>query len=149
LSPSAGSGGISTLTLALHAGSTVNLLSGAQFAFDLGASGLNDEVRITGGTLTLNTQNFSNFTFITVSGFTGTGTYNLFVMDAGGDITGSLGTATGTIVSGSNNYTGTLSVLGPDLQLSVAPASAPEPSSWAMLLGGLGLLAFWRTHRMG
>jgi len=26
-------------------------------------------------------------------------------------------------------------------------APTPEPSTWAMLLGGLGLLAFWRTRR--
>jgi hypothetical protein len=32
---------------------------------------------------------------------------------------------------------------------SFSPAAAPEPSTWALLLGGLGLLAFWRnrTHR--
>jgi MYXO-CTERM domain-containing protein len=31
-----------------------------------------------------------------------------------------------------------------NVQLSAA--SAPEPSIWALLLGGLGLLAFWRTR---
>jgi MYXO-CTERM domain-containing protein len=32
---------------------------------------------------------------------------------------------------------------------SFSPAAAPEPSTWAMLLGGLGLLAFWRTRKCG
>jgi MYXO-CTERM domain-containing protein len=27
-----------------------------------------------------------------------------------------------------------------------SPVSAPEPSTWAIMLGGLGLLAFWRTR---
>jgi hypothetical protein len=29
---------------------------------------------------------------------------------------------------------------------SFTPAAVPEPSTWAMMLGGLGLLAFWRTR---
>ena len=28
-----------------------------------------------------------------------------------------------------------------------APVATPEPSTWAMLIGGLGMLAFWRTRK--
>ena len=112
------SGGLSTstLTLNLHnpyqqyypeATSTVSLLQGAKLAFDLGASGVNDQVIVTGGTLTLNSQNFSDFTFTTLAGFTGAGTYDLLSTDASGDILGLLGTTTGTI----DGYNATLSVL--------------------------------------
>jgi hypothetical protein len=131
--------GTSTLTLALNSGSTVNLVGGATFAFNLGATGASDQVNITGGTLTLNNQNFSNFTFTTLSGFTGTGTYDLFVTGGSGDIMGSLGTTTGSIGAD----TGTLSILNSqDLVLTVTSGTVPEPSTWAMLLGGLALLAF-------
>jgi T5SS/PEP-CTERM-associated repeat protein/autotransporter-associated beta strand protein len=131
--------GTSTLTLALNSGATVNLVNGATFAFNLGATGASDQVNITGGTLTLNNQNFSNFTFTTLSGFTGTGTYDLFVTGGSGDIMGSLGTTTGSIGAD----TGTLSILNSqDLVLTVTSGTVPEPSTWAMLLGGLALLAF-------
>jgi hypothetical protein len=128
------------LTLALQSNQSVDLLSGAKLAFDLGATGVSDQVDITGGTLTLNSQNFSDFTFVTLGAFTGSGIYDLIVTGGNGDITGSLGTTTGAIVSGGNDYTGTLSVTGADLQLTVAPAP-PSPATdtpllptWALLL---------------
>jgi hypothetical protein len=123
----------------------VNLLQGAKFDFDLGASGVNDQVVITAGTLVLNSQNLSDFTFTTVSGFTGVGTYNLFTTDASGDVLGSLGTTTGII----EGYDATLSVFNSqDVVLTLTTAVVPEPSTWAMLLGGAGLLAFWRMRRV-
>jgi hypothetical protein len=140
LSPSAGTGIATTLTLALQSNQSMNLLSGAKFAFDLGATGASDQVDVTGGTLTLNSQNFSDFSFTTLSGF-GTGAYDLFVTDGSGDITGSLGTTTGSIGA----YTGTLSVLNSQyLVLTVTPGAIPEPTTWAMMLLGIAVLAVWR-----
>ena len=136
--------GHSTLTLDLHnTGSTtsVDLLQGAKFAFNLGASGVSDEVIVTGGTLNLNSQNFSDFTFTTLSGFTGVGTYDLISTDGSGDILGSLGATTGTI----DGYNATLSVFNSqDLVLTVE--AAPEPSAWALGLVGFGVLAILRQR---
>jgi fibronectin-binding autotransporter adhesin len=122
------SGGLGTskLTLALQSNQTVNLLKGAQLAFDLGATGVNDQVVLTGGTLTLNSQSFSDFIFTTLSGFTGVGTYELIMTDASGDISGSLNSSD---MSGNiDGYMGTLSVYNSqDLLLTVAPT--PELST--------------------
>jgi hypothetical protein len=116
-------------------------LGGAKFAFDLGATGVNDQVTITNGMMTLNNQNFSDFTFTTLVGFTGTGTYDLVVTDGSNDLSGSLDTANGTI----DGYNATLSVVNSqDLVLTVG--AVPEPATWVLLLGGLSLLAFWRVH---
>jgi hypothetical protein len=137
-----GGTGTSLLTLALHANSTVNLAPGATFAFDLGASGTNDEVQITGGNLTLHGQNFADFTFNALPSFTGAGVYDLFLTDAPGDIIGALGTTTGTV----DGDPATLSVSnGQAVVLTVS--TVPEPSTWALLLGGLTLLAWGYRRR--
>jgi autotransporter-associated beta strand protein len=126
--------GISTLTFTLLPEATVNLLSGAKLAFDLGVTGVNDQVDITGGKLTLNGQNFSDFNFTIISDFTGTGTYDLISTDSSGDILGSLGTSIGTV----GGHDASLSVVNAqDLELTITP----EPSTWNLLLGGLGLSA--------
>ena len=145
LSPAATTGGTgtSTLTLALHSGTTINLVSGAKLAFDLGASGLNDTIRITGGILNLNSQSFSDFDFALLTGFTGAGLYDLFATDNSSDITGSLGATTGAI----GTSTGTLSIAGADVVLTVAPAAVPEPTTWALLLAPLAFLAFTQARR--
>jgi len=138
--------GTSTLTLDLHntgATSTVDLLQGAKFAFNLGASGVSDQAVVTGGTLTLNGQNFSDFTFTTISGFTGVGTYDLFSTDASGDILGSLGITTGTV----DGYTATLSVVNArDLQLTLNGGAVPEPSAWTLALCAMMFFAFLRAR---
>lgn len=140
------SGGLGTSTLTLNlnnagATTTVNLLQGAKFDFDLGATGLNDQVDVTGGTLTLNSQSFSDFTFTTINGFTGAGTYDLFSTDGKGDILGSLGNAMGLI----DGYDAVLSISNSqDLELTVIPT--PEPPVGTLILGGLSLLAFWHLH---
>jgi len=158
LSPSGGSGGISTLNLTLASGvtptpTTVNLQS-TNLVFDLGATGVNDAVAITNGSLTLNGQDLSSFSFIGASGFTGSGTYNIFTTDGatGDTINGSLGSdVTGTItVTGvdAGTYSATLSIVGgDDLQLGVSPASVPEPSSWALMIGGFALLLVFQSRR--
>jgi hypothetical protein len=41
-----------------------------------------------------------------------------------------------------------LSVLNSqDLVLTVTPSGVPEPSTWAMVLGGVGLLVFWKKKK--
>ncbi len=35
----------------------------------------------------------------------------------------------------------------PSADFTVTETSAPEPSTWGMLVGGLGMLVFWRTRR--
>jgi len=55
-----------------------------------------------------------------------------------GGLTVSGSTLYGTTATGGANGGGT--VFAYDLQ------SAPEPSTWALCLGGLGLLAFWRLR---
>jgi len=138
LSPSAGSGGTSTLTLAVNSGSIVNVVDGSKVAFDLSAIGASDQVDILGGILDLNGQQFSDFSFVALSGF-GVGTYELVVTSAAGDIEGYLGAdTTGTIGS---SYLGTISVAnGRYLVVTVTPASVPEPRTWLLLLGGVALL---------
>jgi len=144
LSPSGGvTTGFSHLHLTLQSGSSATLEAGSKLAFNLGsATATSDEVLVTGGTLALNGQNFSNFTFNAQSGTT-SGTYTL--IDSTGGITGLLGTSlTGTFDGGL--YTGTLFLSGNDLDLTVV-ASVPEPSTWAMMLGGLGLLLIIQRRR--
>ena len=162
--------GTSTLTLQLaHAGSiptaSVNLLQGAKFAFDLGASGVSDQVSITGGRLTLNGQNFSDFTFTTLTDFTGSGTYDLFTTYKSGDLSGQLGTTSGFI----DGYAASLSIENSqDLVLTVTPESSylpleahflpefrmvtdavavPEPSSLALTVAGLTVLFCFRRRK--
>ena len=142
LAPSGGFG-ISTLKFALNTGTTLNLSTGAQFVFDLAGIGASDMVSLTSGLLGLNGQQITDFTFNQEAGF-GVGTYTLFGTSAANDITGTLGTAT-TETSG--NYVLTLAVDGADKNLVLNVTTVPEPSTWAMLLGGLGVLVVWRRAR--
>jgi autotransporter-associated beta strand protein len=154
LSSASGGTGTSTLTLALQTGTSVNLVSAAKFTFDLGANGISDQVDITGGTLALNTQNFGDFTFTELGSFTGTGTYDLFVTGGSGDITGSLGTTTGSVTGTVGTYAATLSLnadaagtLAGTQYLVLTVGSVPEPSSWALMIGGFALLLVLQARR--
>lgn len=138
LSPSNGTTtGFSHLNLTLQTGTSVTLEAGSKLAFDLGAStATSDEVLITGGTLALNNQSFSDFTF-NAQGTIAPGLYTL--IDSTGGITGSLATTLGTFDDGL--YSGQLILTGDDLELQVSDAEAiPEPGTWALMLGGLALL---------
>jgi len=42
--------------------------------------------------------------------------------------------------------TGNVNTVDAFFDIQVLPAAAPEPSTWALLLGGLGMLAFWRMR---
>ena len=122
---------VGALTLA----GALTLEAGAKLDFDLGTLGSSDEILMTGCTLNLNGQQFSDFDFNTLAGF-GQGTYVL--IDAGA-ITGSLGDdCSGTI----DGLQATLLISGNDLLLTVVP----EPSTLALVVAGvLGLLVLcWR-----
>lgn len=130
---------IGTLTMDLGTG-TLDISSAAGFEFELGATG--DMIALTTGTLDIGTDvlGFSDFTFLTEAGFD-EGDYTLFDTDA--SIIGSLDLAdlTGNI----GGFIGTLSLIngGQDVSLNVA---IPEPTSAAMLMGALGLLALRRRR---
>lgn len=128
-------GGVGILTL----GNTLSLADGASMKFDLDTVSDSDMVSMTSSALSLNGQEFSDFTFMALSGF-GIGDYTL--IDAG-SVTGSLGAN----VSGSiGGYTSTLHISGSDLMLNVA---IPEPGTLVLtILGLLGLIAYaWRKRK--
>ena len=116
---------------------TMILSSGSKYVFDLATTSTSDKIVLTNGTLQLNGQQFSDFTFNNLAGF-GVGTYTLFQTAA---ITNSLGAnLTGTI----GGLGSTLSVSGNDVLLTVVP----EPTTWALLAFGLCTMLFLRRRRV-
>lgn len=117
---------VDTLAFAfVNANGRLKLNAGSLFTFDLAAIGDSDLILLTAGTLELNGQQFSDFTFNALTGF-GAGTYTLFDSV---NTTGSLGAnLTGTIAG----LDATLSLDGHDVILTVIP----EPAS--IVLAGLG-----------
>jgi autotransporter-associated beta strand protein len=129
--------GVGTLTI----GGNLTLSNGALLDYELGTISNSDMISMTGSTLYLNSQDFSDFNFIALSGF-GAGTYTLIDAKA---ISGSLSTSnlSGPIGSG---YNGTLAIVGNDLVLTTT--AVPEPGTLSLLAAGLmSLLAYaWRKH---
>lgn len=122
----------------LQLSGNLELFAGALMDYELDSPGTSDEVSMPTGLLKLHGQQFSDFSFTPLTGFSG-GTFTL--VDAG-SITGSLGAnLSGTI----NGLSATLSVQGNDLVLTVVP----EPGTLVLLaIGAFGLLAYmWRRHR--
>lgn len=123
--------GTGTLDLAGAVGSDAS----AALLFELGAIGSSDRVLLSSGQLSIGTGGleFDDFVFATLAGF-GPGTYTLF--DSSSPISGTLGLdLTGTI-AGLGATLGTADS-GRDVVLTVVP----EPSSVAMMLGGILVLA--------
>ncbi len=140
LSPSNGNGSISHLTFALSTGTRMSVGSGTKLVFDLGAGGASDEVLVTGGSLAFGGQQFSDFTFNAETGFA-PGTYTL--MDTAAGISGLGANLTGTV----DGFNATLSLANGSDDLILTVASVPEPSTWALMFGGLVLLGFFHRHR--
>jgi fibronectin-binding autotransporter adhesin len=150
LNPSAGNNNTSTsvLTFDLNQNAVMNLTSTASAVFDLGKNGVSDLVVINGGTLDLSAFTLSNLSFVGLTGtngFTGTGTYDLFLGENGANITGLSGGSPEEVVEiDGKNYGATFDVVGDDLQVSIV--AVPEPRTLPILLASLGLLAVWRRR---
>jgi autotransporter-associated beta strand protein len=122
---------IGTLTLNLGPGA-LDLTNAESLGFILGADGVSDQIKLGAGTkLTLGADfDLGLFDFTFGSGFTGQGTYELIVGEAGflssfSELTGNYG-----------DYDLALSLLGNTLTLTVIP----EPSTWLLLTVGATLL---------
>jgi autotransporter-associated beta strand protein len=108
------------------------------YLFDLGSSGSSDMITLATGTLNVGTLDFADFSFNTVSGFGG-GSYVLF--DASSSITGTIGTASGTI----GGLAATLSI--DSVNNNVLLTVVPEPNSVVLMASGVCLLGFARRVR--
>ncbi len=127
-------------TLTVNSGLTLNNNTAGSLLFDLGS--ISDKV-VVGGTLTLNNQDFTSFTFDTSGGGFGAGTYVLF--DASSAIAGTLGSnLTSTQFTG---YNATLSIDGLNNDFILTVAVVPEPGTWAMMVGGLIMLVVIHRRR--
>jgi len=145
LSP--GEGGIGTLTFSgnLDLSLAVTPTATGALTFDLGSSGIGDEVLVSGGTLTIGSGvlAFDDFAFVPGAGF-GNGTYTLFssVTAINGTLDPVLADLTGTI----NGRTATLGLSADGT--SILLAVVPEPDPAAMIMAGLGsLLGLQRFRR--
>ena len=130
-----GDNGIESLEINL-AGTTASasFLSGSTFSFDLAAPGTSDQLTFTGLSASSsdvifngNTVNFTNL------GGLAAGLYTLFTFDAANAYTGTL-----AVGSGLGGLTGNFIYNANSIQLSVVP----EPGTLALVIGGLGLIAF-------
>ena len=119
----------------LNVGGTLILQSGAVMDYELDTPSTSD--MIVAGSLTLNSQQFSDFTFTPTANFA-PGSYALIGF---GSSSGSLGANTSGTIDG---YPATLAVQGNDLVVSVVP----EPLTAALLAAGvLGLIGWeWRRR---
>jgi autotransporter-associated beta strand protein len=136
----------STLTLNLGTGSlNINAVTPGSLRFGLFEDGVSDQVLLqTTATLIASGLGIDAFAFTLGDGVADGNTYTLIsnvgttsLMRAtlGSNITGIIG----------EGYEGTLALENNDLVLHVL--AIPEPGTWAMMLGGLGILVLRRQRR--
>jgi autotransporter-associated beta strand protein len=153
-----GDGGIGTLSFSgtSTTGTVATFETGAKFKFDLNASTVTSDILASTSTVAGDFEfNDNVIDFTTLAGSLANGqTYTLFTATTGGatgyagltldgnnHITDGLFIGTGLGGLASESF---LAVSGNDIVLNVVP----EPQTWAMLLGGFGmLLAFQRNRR--
>ncbi|MBV9008164.1 MAG: hypothetical protein JO354_03210 [Verrucomicrobia bacterium] len=122
----------------LHVTGNFSLLSSAHLSFELGTPvvGPNDQIDVTGNLTLAGTLDVK-----ALAGF-GPGTYDLI------NYTGTLnnnGLSIGMFPAG---YTGTIITTVPgQVDLLVTPAVVPEQGTWALMLGGIGVLAAFHRRR--
>ena len=137
---SPGDGGIESLEINLSSTTgTASFLSGSTFSFDLAAPGASDVLAFTGLTASSgdvafngNTVNFTNI------GGLAAGLYTLFTFDQANAYTGTL-----NVGSGLGGFTGNFVYNADRIQLNVVP----EPGTVALIVSGLGLIAFRLRRR--
>ena len=135
-------GSADTLKLGTTGGLT---LTNARLDFDLAstAAGTSDTIT-TGGALSLGSTVAFTFNELTAGQLETGVAYTLI-----SGFTGNSGFNATNLASQANflngNYTPTFSIVGSNLQVTFA--AVPEPSTWAMMLGGMGMLGFWQRAR--
>lgn len=126
---------INTATITGNTAFTFANIAVGGLKFDLAAPGDNDKLALSGlSSVNLAGLNFNQFAFNTLSGFGG-GSYTL--IEGLTSVTGTLGTATGTI--GGLDAALSYDTASSRLLLSVTPI--PEPSGYAAL-AGVGMIGF-------
>jgi len=146
-----------SLSFTLYPGSTdaINTVTISNLTYTGGTNSLNGTFSLVDGGDTSYTENLSlsttqiSFEVTTTQNYSGPGAPNVLVIHEQ-DNNGSLSNAIDLAITTANTLSD-VSIIGAtdDLTVSLPPEDAPEPSTWALLLGGLGLLAFWhrRTRR--
>ncbi len=123
----------------------LTLIKGVTLAFDLSSVGASDESVVTGAghMLILNQQSISDFDFNLLPGF-GPGDYTLIDSSANG-VNGTLSLNPADLSEELGGYNVTLVLQGGDVVLDVQ--GVPEPSTWAMMIGGVSLLVIYQCQR--
>jgi hypothetical protein len=137
------SGGTADFDIALTGAGTASFASTAEFLFDLNATGVSDVIDFTDLTdASLVTFNTNVVNFTDLGGLIAGNTYTLFTFDGATQAENYTGLL--AVGSGLGSFTGNFIYNATSIQLAVVP----EPSTFAMLLGGFGaLLAFQCARR--
>lgn len=156
------SGSTNTLTL-VSSGSTAGFVglasAGVNLNFNLNTGLTSSALAITSSFASeisgLNSNDTFNFTDLSGGNLT-PGNYTLITTD---DTTGvspfgtvTTGSLTSAAITGLTGDTEQLQIIGGSgtdyaLVLDLETVAVPEPGTWAMMLGGLGLLLFWQRQR--
>lgn len=151
VAPGGVTGAIGTLTLdgAGTTGNLLNMISGAKFSFDLGASNTSDSIVFLNFASNDLTTSNTAFTFNTAQA----GRFLLFQFyaDGGSTLVSSGLSASSFNLAGSTGLTGFTTSLdfstAGDIYLNVA--AVPEPATWALLFAGGAVLLFSVLRRRG